>query len=211
MQFKLYSRHIVVVGVCHERVKVLVREIPGELFMEPAASGPLEEDTIPSMDWAFSIVDYQTPMIRNLEFFISPEPVDDTSLDSFTIMVTHTPFSTMDPGNVNIFRFPIDTTKRDQNFMDWEPAYTFPTLSNATMEPTCLGKTGRRAVWLSHQWNVDVFTLMKASFGDIVAPLHAADQALPFQPHTCQSLFFEEATGRLFVGVHTGEIYVLEY
>ncbi|KAF8910651.1 hypothetical protein CPB84DRAFT_1764267 [Gymnopilus junonius] len=211
MQFKIYSQHIVIVGAYQERVKVHVRKIPSQLFSDAKVSRILEEHLIPSKDWDSYIVDYETAKIGNLEFFISPEPVYCSILESFTVMVTHSPFSSMERGIISIYRFPIDTNKQGLKFTDWNPLHTFPKPRNVTFEPTCLGKTGRRAVWLSHQWNADVYVLMKASFGDIVAPLQPQGQALPFEPHTCQSLYFEEATGRLFVAVTTGQIYILEF
>ncbi|KAJ3734326.1 hypothetical protein DFJ43DRAFT_1152521 [Lentinula guzmanii] len=82
-----------------------------------------------------------------------------------------------------------------------------------------LGHRGQRAVWLERKWDEESdrirFNLMKGSFpsdhsGDVdVGPLLREHIALPFVVDTCQSMAFDEATGRIFLGLYTGEIYVL--
>ncbi|CAA7266846.1 unnamed protein product [Cyclocybe aegerita] len=217
LQFRIYSEFIALVGVYNEQLKVQVRELPMNILSGEPISHLSPTDLIPVEDWKSSVVDYDTPRDRNLEIYTTAEPLYQTSLESISVMVAHSPFSTMQRGKVNVFHFPVDTSKRDQRFSNWEPDYTFTTPPNVTLEPTCLGKTGRRAVWLEHQWNTDDFRLMKGSFiptGD--APPHAvllrpAEMALPFEPHTCRSLAFEESSGRVWIGVHTGDIYILEF
>ena len=87
--------------------------------------------------------------------------------------------------------------------------------SDATIDIICIGHTGRRAVWLERRWNTetDAFILMKGSFGwpPLVAPLVPPHVALPFEFHACQSLAFDEATGRVCVALHTGDIYLLDF
>ncbi|KAL1738677.1 hypothetical protein HDZ31DRAFT_78171, partial [Schizophyllum fasciatum] len=73
------------------------------------------------------------------------------------------------------------------------------------LDAVCLGRSGRRAVWLERNWETDVFALVKADFGapaagekrqPVVAPLLPPHLALPFEAHACQSLAFDEARGR---------------
>ena len=194
-----------------------VRELPKKILSTTPITHAPQHDEIPLVDWASSIVDYETPTTQNLEMYLSPEPSSPSLLETLTLLVAHSPFSTMENGTINVYHFPIDLSKRNLQFTDWRPTHTFRTPPNVTLESICLGKTGYRAVWLSHQWNLDDYTLVKASFpkagkmGPVVVPLQPPDQVLPFEPHACRSLYFEEASGRLFVAIHTGEMYILEF
>ncbi|KAF8968102.1 hypothetical protein BDZ97DRAFT_1800871 [Flammula alnicola] len=176
--------------ILSEQIKVHVRELPSKIFSSTALPRPPTEEETPSEDWAAAIVDYETTRIRNVEMQISSEPIYLSSLNSFT---------------------------RNLTFDECQPTHRFSTPPNVTLDPTCLGKTGLRGVWLSHQWNSDEYRLMKGYFPatgntpSLVVPLQPPELALPFEPHTCRSLYFEEATGRLFVGVHTGDIYILQF
>jgi len=191
-----------------------------KLFSTETIPLSLDEGTMPYEKWDPLIVEYETERIRNVEFCISEEPFGKTPPQSITVMAVHSPFSMMQDGTVNMYYFPIDNRfSPGQKFTAWKQTHSFDTPPNVTLEPACVGKTGCRAVWLSHQWNTDDFRLMKGSFsvtGDtsdppLVVSLQPPEQALPFQAHTCGSLYFENDTGRLFVGVHTGEIYILQF
>lgn len=217
MRFKLYSSFIIIAGIYQQRIKVHVRELPGVIFSPTTVTNAMDEDA-PSEDWGASIADYETDPIKAAELHISPEPLYTSSpITSFTVVATYSPFSSMEHGLTNVYHFPINTSSRNVAFTSWPFALSFFTPSNATLDPMCLGKTGLRALWLSHQWNTDGYKLMRASFpvvvgsDAVVAPLQAPDIALPFEPHTCRSLYFEEATGKVWVGIHTGEIFVLQF
>jgi hypothetical protein len=78
----------------------------------------------------------------------------------------------------------------------------------------CVGTTGRRAVWLERHWEKEEVRLMRLSHtaaGSMAGVLVPPHPALPFTPATCHSLAFDEVTGRLCVGLETGELYVLDY
>ncbi|KAF8656852.1 hypothetical protein AX16_002399 [Volvariella volvacea WC 439] len=92
----------------------------------------------------------------------------------------------------------------------------FPTTGNASAEIICLGSSGRRAVWLERNWETDEYRLVKATFDDAyprgkVDALLPRHLALPFEPQTCRSIAFNEASGRVCLGLHTGELYVLDF
>jgi hypothetical protein len=102
--------------------------------------------------------------------------------------------------------------------------HKFSTRSGAVAELVCVGSTGCRAVWLERQWDTDEFRLVKGIFpsrcdsealGDSgkprTAPLLPSHIALPFEMHTCQSLAFDETSGRVCLGLHTGDIYIMEF
>ncbi|KAF8896375.1 hypothetical protein BD779DRAFT_1495567 [Infundibulicybe gibba] len=62
---------------------------------------------------------------------------------------------------------------------------------------------------------LQVHRLMKATFSStgaspMVGELLPRHFPLPFEPQACQSLSFDEATGRVCIGLHTGEIYLLD-
>ncbi|TRM64203.1 hypothetical protein BD626DRAFT_491076 [Schizophyllum amplum] len=91
------------------------------------------------------------------------------------------------------------------------------------LDIVCIGRSGRRAVWLERNWETDAFALVKADFGApgdkgagekrqlVVAPLLPPHLALPFEAHACQSLAFDEARGRVCLALHTGDVYVLDF
>lgn len=222
MQFKIYPPYIVIIGSHFEKIKVHVRRMPSKIFStKTIPPHAFDEETIPLVKWDSSIVEYETARIHNLEISIPSEPVYASSiLDSFTVMINHSPFSPIENGVVDIYQFPIDTSKRDLRFTDWKPVHTFTIPPNVSLEPICVGKAGKRVVWLLHEWNNDAYHLMKATFpktGDpslhphLVVDLQPPELPLPFEPRDCKALYLEEASGRLFVGVHTGEIYILDF
>ncbi|KAJ3866539.1 hypothetical protein EV359DRAFT_36379, partial [Lentinula novae-zelandiae] len=97
--------------------------------------------------------------------------------------------------------------------------YRTPAHVDMSPEFIALGPCGQRAVWLERAWNEESdrtgFNSMKGAFsgqpGAIsnVGSLIPTYVALPFEVETCQSIAFDEAMGRVFLGLYTGEIYVL--
>ncbi|KAJ3915899.1 hypothetical protein F5877DRAFT_47695 [Lentinula edodes] len=97
----------------------------------------------------------------------------------------------------------------------------YKTAAHVDMSPEfiALGPCGQRAVWLERAWNEESdrtgFNVMKGAFSDQpgavsnVGSLIPTYVALPFEVETCQSIAFDEAMGRVFLGLYTGEIYVL--
>jgi len=200
----MYSKHIVLYGVDEDQLKVQLCELP--------------QNSLPR---AFTtIISYVTPKIQNMEIYATSEPMYEMAPEIFTVMVAHSPFNTFTKGVVRVYNFPIDISERNVHRESPPAVFTFATPPSASMEPMCLGRTGLRAVWLEHQWNTDEYRLMKGSFPckgqgaesePHVVLLQRAELALPFEPHHCRSLALDEATGRVWVGVHTGEVYILEF
>ncbi|CAK5268536.1 unnamed protein product [Mycena citricolor] len=95
--------------------------------------------------------------------------------------------------------------------------HPFPTHTATSAEMVCLGETGTRAVWLEKQWGTDEFTLMKAIIPldntqrVVVEPLLAKHKALPFELRRVQCLALEEATGRVCLTTHFGELFMLQF
>ena len=89
----------------------------------------------------------------------------------------------------------------------------FPIPAKTSVDKVCLGKTGRRAVWLQRHWDTDEFDVMKSTFSTSskVGGLFPKHLAFPFGPlHTCESLAFDEASGRVAMSLLTGQLYILE-
>lgn len=85
------------------------------------------------------------------------------------------------------------------------------------VENLSLGRTGRRMVLLERLWETDEYTLKKIALpmtgkrdSVVVHDLIPPHIALPFELYRCISIWFEEATGRICFGLHTGEVYLLE-
>ncbi|KZT18986.1 hypothetical protein NEOLEDRAFT_1173294 [Neolentinus lepideus HHB14362 ss-1] len=84
-----------------------------------------------------------------------------------------------------------------------------------------LGPAGRRALWLQRNVETEEVRVVRAAFpcagdafsgGDAtVATLLGAYPNLPFRPNAVRALAFDEARGRVGVGLFNGEVYVLEY
>jgi hypothetical protein len=90
----------------------------------------------------------------------------------------------------------------------------FPGTNGTSAPLACVGMTGRRAVWFERHWERDEVSLMRLShstIGSTAGVLIGPSPALPFTPAACHSMAFDEVTGRLCVGLETGELYVLDY
>lgn len=79
-----------------------------------------------------------------------------------------------------------------------------------------LGTTGRRAVWLEQSLKSDYVQILRFDYDPVggtpsVSVLLPPEPQLPFKPSSCRALAFDEATGRLCVGLYNGTIYILDY
>jgi hypothetical protein len=93
-----------------------------------------------------------------------------------------------------------------------------------SQESAALGRLGHRAVWLERNWEDEHVRLMKMSatsqgnnkeqpkvmgikIGVLVPPV----PNLPFRPAECRSLAFDEAKGRVVLGLYSGDLCVLDF
>lgn len=79
-----------------------------------------------------------------------------------------------------------------------------------------LGTTGRRAVWLEQSLKSDYVQILRLDYDPAggmpsVSVLLPPEPQLPFKPIACRALAFDEATGRLCVGLYNGTIYIIDY
>ena len=87
---------------------------------------------------------------------------------------------------------------------------------STSIEAVKVGTRGHRVVWLEHNWDLQQFRLMKLSAPvgrgkPSVGVLLPPDPELPFSPRECQSLAFDEVTGRVCLGLYTGDLYILDF
>lgn len=92
--------------------------------------------------------------------------------------------------------------------------FTVP--GSTSIEFVKIGTRGHRAVWLEHHWELQRFRLMKLSVPvghgkPSVGVLLPSDPELPFSPRECQSLAFDEVTGRVCLGLYKGDLYILDF
>ena len=153
-----------------------------------------------------------SPVSRLCEFYISTEPVYGLP-SRFPCIAFHS-FED-NKGRVDVYQVPIYATQADCPGHSFTRTHWFGTATGTRPEIVCMGKTGYRAVWLDHQWESDEYKLWKATFRpgnaavvDLLVPPH---HPLPFEAHMIVSLSFEEATGRVCVGLRTGAVYILEF
>jgi hypothetical protein len=73
----------------------------------------------------------------------------------------------------------------------------------------------QRAVWLEYDYNADATRCVKLSWGGVqgiaCGELLAPFPQVPVRPADCRSLAFDEATGRLCLGLFSGITVVLDY
>ncbi|TFK72888.1 hypothetical protein BDN72DRAFT_894340 [Pluteus cervinus] len=148
----------------------------------------------------------------DFDFHLAAEPLSMPPSHLSTILF-HS-FSRQRQNGAYAFHFPLEQTVTCLADETDIAIHQFSTSPSASAEIVCMGKTGRRAIWLERRWDTDEFRLMKATFDssrsgkvDVLLPRHLA---LPFEPQACNSLEFDEATGRVYLGLHTGELYVLD-
>lgn len=118
-------------------------------------------------------------------------------------------------GHIQAFQCSFVQDGKQGHNTEWLANHKFPMSRGTSAEIVCLGKTGRRVIWLERKWDTDEFRLMKTTL-DPGQPLARVDMllakhlALPFRPQACSSLGFDEGSGRVCLGLHTGELYILE-
>lgn len=132
----------------------------------------------------------------------------------FLSVIIFPPLSDPTKGSGRMFKIPLIDTLQRQVDIKLQPI-PFHMKTTMTIDSSCIGMSGQRAVWLQRRWDTDEFEFIRASFSSSAAetkivnllPKHLA---LPFEAHRCSSLAFDEASGRVCIGLHTGEIFVLD-
>jgi hypothetical protein len=213
LHFKVYPRRLVLTSIRNDSTLVVrVHDLPAAVsnITTPSSEPIILLESLPTPN-----AEYESPAISDVDYHLSADST--RSIPHISSISFHSLVRTADD---YIFHFPLDRPPR--HLHDTGPAKPsfvgpFNTHASASAELVCLGETGSRAVWLERRWTSDEYTLMKASFSPdgtnpvVVEPLLARGSALPFELHMCQSLAFEEATGRVCLAIYTGELYILQF
>jgi hypothetical protein len=213
LHFRLYTRLIVLAAVRNQStVLVRVHDLPATVFNESTGNTSQSESPILVESLTTPKAQYESPAIPDVDYHLPANPMHNIShISSISF------HSLYQMGDDYIVHFPLANGAFPLGDKPLSFTCPFRTELGASAEIVCLGETGQRAVWLERRWASDEYTLMKAAFspvGDepvIVQPLFARNLALPFELHTCRSLAFEEATGRVCLALHTGELYILQF
>jgi hypothetical protein len=88
-------------------------------------------------------------------------------------------------------------------------------LKDGTISDVCIGRQGRYATWVTRPHDdTDEVIVVRASFRQDgtsrILPLLQSQETIPFELKRLTSLSLDESTGRICVGLFTGEIYILE-
>lgn len=209
LRFKLFPDRVVSVGVrCHtdDYLAISVHTLPPLLDNSAKASPSLFQSKEAAC--VNLVAHYETAVpFHGFDFYISSEPITKSlGLDALPILVFPRLFH--HKGTGCMFRLPLSKQMKPSTSI-------FKTPPKTTVDVTCLGGSGRRAVWLRRHWETDNFELMRGNFsrdGSLkVRSLFPKDMALPFEIQSCLSLAFDEATGRVYVGLNTGGLYVTNF
>ncbi|KAJ7158779.1 hypothetical protein C8R46DRAFT_1110267 [Mycena filopes] len=210
LHFKVYPNQVVLAGVRNQSTLVVrTHDIPPSVLHDKVATNPVVSECSLGPPSA----EYESPTISDLDYTLSAD--SSHNLPHISSVSFH---SLVRMADGYVVHFPLHR-RASEDGAPGKPSFAYPlaTHPNTSAEIVCLGETGSRAVWLERRWSTDEYTLMKAAFtpgeGEpaVVEPLLARHMALPFQLHMCQALAFEEATGRVALAVHTGEIYILQF
>jgi hypothetical protein len=217
----VYPSCFVLVGV--EQGTILMARVyalPSAMLLKRSQSPPGQESVVGSSDCP--VFHDDNLLTIKMELFCSPKDFDfhvsagDGASSSLSIVafdielrpeqtrgyVCHVAFRDLMQSHSEVS--PVQSTLTVQHFN--VPAKT-------SVDKVCLGKTGRRAIWLQRHWDTDEFDVIKSSFSapPKVGALFPRHLAFPFGPlQACQSLAFDEATGRVVISLLTGQLYVVD-
>ncbi|PBL03629.1 hypothetical protein ARMGADRAFT_1157719 [Armillaria gallica] len=218
VHFRLFPRHMVIAGMkLHERLVVRIHDLSPVI----ARLSGLHQSSSPTDDLdTFSqyIAEYETDDVPADSDYTLSDGYLSQNFPCMTALSFHASAGSLHrPGTASVFSFPSERDAMCPRSHGAMPVHVFPTPASAVSDIVCIGSSGRRAVWLERRWDTDVFTLMKGTFSPeqkgptIVEKLLPPHLVLPFEVVSCQSLAFEESTGRVCLGLHTGDLYVLYF
>lgn len=201
LKFRVFPNRIVLVGVGtgNDALAIRVYALPSTMISGIGLNEAISESLISEYDLQFAF---------GFDFHISGDPIT-TKPNHLSIIVF--PVFRQTKGKGYTFNLPLNSP-----ILQIRPkiiTQPFCMQPKTSVDMACIGETGRRAVWLQHRWDTDEFELMKGSFsmaGSKVVSLLPRHLALPFEANACVSLSFDEAAGRVCVGLHTGELYILD-
>ena len=209
LQIKLYPNYLVLTGIRKNVLVVRIHGLPPDLYLKDACT----DVTTLSPEQCPLLAENMLCIVSRLcEFYISTEPVYGP-LSHFSLIVFHS-FEHL-KGFAGVYQVPVYPAQTDRLGHSFTRTHEFVTAIGTRPVIMCMGMTGYRAVWLEHRWENEEYKLWNATFRpggaaivDLLVPPH---HPLPFEAQMIASLSFEEATGRVCVGLRTGAVYILEF
>jgi hypothetical protein len=203
MTLCLSQRHLIIVGKRKQQFIVSYYDL------EPILAAIRQEISEEEYILGEPILKYETRKIPDFpDFNVSIAEVY-SHLPSISVLSFNSQAAFQNRNNmVNLFWFQPSAVPEQQ-----VRELRFTQRRSAVQEIVNLGKSGRRAVWVQRMWATDAFELMKGSFAHgkvVVGDLFASRLALPFEISAVQTITFDEATGKVGLGLHTGEIYLFQ-
>ena len=213
---RLAHGQIILVGTLNQYFAMRIYDLPDSIFL---GESPCTEPQDEKLGVAFSYNVTPIPSPSFFDFAISDSinipPIGRCSRLS---MVAFDGGGSRDGGGY-LVHFCMEDTDDDgqppsQPRMTEPRRFTVP--GSTSIEVVKVGTRGHRAVWLEHNWELQQFRLMKLSAPvghgkPSVGVLLPPDPELPFSPRQCQSLAFDEVTGRVCLGLYTGDLYILDF
>ncbi|THH14211.1 hypothetical protein EW146_g6093 [Bondarzewia mesenterica] len=222
LSIKLCYDHIALVGGLFKEVIVRIFQLPPTLtcrldVAQSSGRGPSFEKGGNVIEDMGECTEHIIEHIPNVpDFFISdglngaPESLPESlSFLFFTPLIDD-----RRPNVGELVRLSLDTNREQDSCTRKR---LFPVPKACSVKLVCVGSTGRRAIWIEQNWDSDRFRLMKAHFPNgetesfTVNVLIPPNPSLPFSPEMCSTLAFDEATGRLCVGLITGDLWLLDF
>lgn len=157
------------------------------------------------------------PVTQFEEPLRSTDCYDDSSISSPSRRSISTIFGSMRRGYGygQITHFPLDTTSNIISPRSKSRVHSYHfSAQDASLSLPQIGATGRRAVWLEHNWEEQQKRIMRyerSESSESVSELISNYPDLPFVPNACSSLAFDEVSGRLCVSLMNGELYLLDF
>ncbi|KAH9949909.1 hypothetical protein B0H21DRAFT_725209 [Amylocystis lapponica] len=211
---RLQDGFISILGKLHSSLLLRVYNIPAEIHQETRVMHSRRGSTDESefLDLGSPITELSESLTQNswgIHDIATVSPTSSTHLSAMTFYS----FNGAQPGIGQVTRFPI-CPDRPGARASYSSSQWFTTGSETSAEIAQVGATGRRAVWLEHNWETRQKRVMKyqpldgrATTGVLLPP----EPELPFTPSTCHSLAFDEVSGRLCLGLFNGDLYVVDF
>ncbi|KAI0049749.1 hypothetical protein FA95DRAFT_795932 [Auriscalpium vulgare] len=219
LSLRLSSERLILVGATTDTIVIRVLHLPYEIT-QPSHSDQLFKYR-PATEAEEEIVE-DLGYLAELNISSCPNPIDSDTLIYHSLTMPGALsllfFDLLDaqPGHGHLVRlvFGVDDGAGPSHCWHDEP---FPFPAETSVKLVRIGSTGRRAIWIEQNWETDEKRVMRSHFPakgvgrSNVGVLLPHEPALPFQPRECQSLAFDEATGRVCLGLFNGDLWVLDF
>ncbi|KAI0313752.1 hypothetical protein OF83DRAFT_1140038 [Amylostereum chailletii] len=217
LSVKLTSDRVILVGATTDTIVVRVLNLPHGLATSADDRSFKYRPSLDNEDDRFE--DYGH--LAELSISSCPNPIDSDTFIYHSITMPDTVsllfFDLQDalPGHGHLVRLFFGGEDAQNEAMRQDQPFPFPAESSVKL--VRIGITGRRAVWVEQNWETDDFRIMRSHFpledpaSSAVSVLLPPNPALPFTPRSCQSLAFDETTGRLCCGLFNGDLWILDF